>query len=235
MLTNFNLKVEPGQTVAIVGTACSGKSTVLALLNRFYEPLSGGILLDGNDLRSLSLRWLRSHVGLVQQEPILFSTSIRDNIIYGRHNATESEITEASRVANAHHFISSLPHGYDTHVAMAGLQLTMSQRLRIAIARAVLKNAPILLLDEPTSGLEPDSSRVVQEALEQLIIGNRTTIIVAHRLALLRRVDLVAMLHDGQILEEGSHDELMNRCGPYARMMQPQFSSRSLKQQRGNR
>lgn len=233
VLTNFNLKVESGQTVAIVGTAGSGKSTVLALLERFYEPLTGQVMLDGNNIKALNLRWLRSHIGLVQQEPVLFSTSIRDNIIYGRHNATEAEITEASRIANAHHFISSLPHGYDTHIGMNGLNLTASQRLRIAIARVVLKNAPILLLDEPTNSLEADASRVVQEAFEQLIMGNRSTVVIAHRLALLRRVDRVAMLHDGQILEEGTHDELMNKCGPYARLMQPQFS-RSLKQHRTN-
>ncbi|XP_024383964.1 ABC transporter B family member 20 isoform X2 [Physcomitrium patens] len=229
VLTKFNLRVAPGQTVALVGTASSGKSTVLALLNRFYEPLSGQILLDGNDLGSLNLHWLRNHVATVQQEPVLFSTSIRENIILGRHNATDAEVIEASRIANAHHFISSLPHGYDTHVRMASLQLTPSQRLRITIARAVLKNAPILLLDEPTSNLEAEAVRVVQEAVEHLITGNHTTLVVAHRLALLRRVDLVAMLHDGQILAEGTHDELMNRCGPYARMMQPQFSSRSIK------
>ncbi|KAG0562857.1 hypothetical protein KC19_9G176700 [Ceratodon purpureus] len=231
ILTNFNLKVEAGQTVAIVGTAGSGKSTVLALLVRFYEPTGGKILLDGNDLRNFNLRWLRSHIGMVPQEPVLFSTSIRNNIIYGRHNATEAEIKEASRIANAHHFISSLPHGYDTIIGEQGIQLTPGQRLRIAIARTVLKNAPLLLIDEPTSLLEAESSKVVNEALDQLIVGNRTTVVVAHRLAMLRRVDIVAMLHDGEVDDQGSHDELMNKCGLYARLMQPQFS-RTLRQHR---
>lgn len=226
VLAKLKLRVEPGQTVALVGTASSGKSTVLALVNRFYEPLAGEILLDGTQLGSLNLHWLRNHVATVHQEPVLFSTTIRENITLGRHNATDAEVIEASRIANAHHFIASLPHGYDTHVRMPTLQLTPSQRLRITIARAVLKNAPVLLLDEPTSALEAESVRVVQDALEHLITGNRTTLVVAHRLAILRRVDAVAMLHDGQILAEGTHDELMNRCGAYARMMQPQFSSR---------
>lgn len=231
ILTNFNLKVEAGQTVAIVGTAGSGKSTVLALLVRFYEPSSGRILLDGNDLKNFNLRWLRSHIGMVPQEPVLFSTSIRNNIIYGRHNATEAEIKEASRMANAHHFISSLPHGYDTIIGEQGIQLTSGQRLRIAIARTVLKNAPLLLIDEPTSSLEAESSKVVNEAIDQLIVGNRTTVVIAHRLAMLRRVDVVAMLHDGEVDDQGSHDELMNKCGLYARLMQPQFS-RTLRQHR---
>ena len=231
VLTDFSLKVEAGQTVAIVGTAGSGKSTILALLERFYEPTGGRIMLDGNDLRLFNLRWLRSHIGIVPQEPVLFSTTIRNNIIYGRHNATEAEIKEACRIANAHHFISSLPHGYDTCIGGRGIQLTAGQRLRIAIARTVLKNAPLLLIDEPTAALEAESSKVVNEAVDQLIVGNRTTVVVAHRLAMLRRVDVVAMLHDGQIEEQGSHDELMNKCGLYARLMQPQFS-RTLRQHR---
>jgi len=224
ILTHFNLKLEAGQTVAIVGTTGSGKSTVLALLVRFYEPTGGRILLDGIDLKSFNLRWLRSHIGMVPQEPVLFSTSIRNNIIYGRHNATEVEIKEASRIANAHHFISSLPHGYDTTIGDQGIQLTAGQRLRIAIARTVLKNAPLLLIDEPTLLLEAESCKVVNEAIDQLIVGNRTTVVVAHRLAMLRRVDVVAMLHDGEVDDHGSHDELMNKCGLYARLMQPQFS-----------
>lgn len=236
VLAKLKLRVEAGQTVALVGTASSGKSTVLALLNRFYEPVAGEILLDGNRLGLLNVHWLRGHIATVQQEPVLFATTIRENIVLGRHGATDAEVVEASRAANAHHFIAGLPEGYETQVR--GQQLTASQRLRITIARAVLKKAPVLLLDEPASGaLEAESVRVVQDALEHLVTGGgqggqggqqrqRTTLVVAHRLALLRRVDAVAMLHDGQILAEGSHDELMNRCGAYARMMQPQFSSR---------
>lgn len=163
VLSNFNLKVNGGQTVAAVGgVSGSGKSTIISLIERFYDPLFGQILLDGRDLKSYNLRWLRNHLGLVQQEPIIFSTTIRENIIYARHNASEAEIKEAARIANAHHFISSLPHGYDTHVGMRGVDLTPGQKQRIAIAVVILKNAPILLLDEASSAIESESSRVVQ-------------------------------------------------------------------------
>lgn len=224
VLTDFKLMVPSGHTVAIVGTAGSGKSTIFALVERFYDPLSGYILLDGKDVRSYSLRWLRDHVGYVPQKPVMFSTTIRENIMYARTKATETEMIEAARIANAHHFISSLPHGYDTHLGMRGVQLSVGQRQRIAIARIVLKNPPILLLDEISADVEPESYRVVQEALEQLVMGNRTAIIVAHRLAMMRRVDSVAVLHNGKIVEEGSHDVLMSRCGLYARFMQPHFN-----------
>ncbi|MBA0697591.1 hypothetical protein Goari_021126, partial [Gossypium aridum] len=160
VLSNFSLKVNGGQTVAVVGVSRSGKSTIISLIERFYDPVAGQILLDGRDLKLYNLRWLRNHLGLVQQEPIIFSTTIRENIIYARHNASESEMKEAARIANAHHFISSLPHGYDTHVGMRGVDLTPGQKQRIAIARVVLKNAPILLLDEASSSIESESSRV---------------------------------------------------------------------------
>eukprot|EP00257_Ricinus_communis_P022757 XP_015582580.1 ABC transporter B family member 6 [Ricinus communis] len=160
VLSNFSLKVNGGQTVAVVGVSGSGKSTIISLMERFYDPVAGQVLLDGRDLKLYNLRWLRSHLGLVQQEPIIFSTTIRENIIYARHNASEAEMKEAARIANAHHFISSLPHGYDTHVGMRGVDLTPGQKQRIAIARVVLKNAPILLLDEASSSIESESSRV---------------------------------------------------------------------------
>ena len=223
VLSGFNLKVTGGQTVAIVGASGSGKSTVIALVERFYDPVCGQVFLDGKDIKTLNLRWLRNHMGLVQQEPVLFSTSIRENIIYARHNATEAEMKEAARIANAHHFISSLPHGYDTHVGMRGVELTSGQKQRIAIARVVLKNAPILLLDEASSAIESESSRVVQEALETLIMGNKTTILIAHRLAMMRHVDMIVVLNEGHIVEEGSHDALIARNGLYARLMQPLF------------
>jgi ATP-binding cassette subfamily B (MDR/TAP) protein 1 len=231
VLSGLNLKVTGGQTVAIVGASGSGKSTVIALVERFYDPIRGQVFLDGKDIKTLNLRWLRNHMGLVQQEPVLFSTSIRENIIYARHNATEAEMKEAARIANAHHFISSLPHGYDTHVGMRGVELTSGQKQRIAIARVVLKNAPILLLDEASSAIESESSRVVQEALETLIMGNKTTILIAHRLAMMRNVDSIVVLNEGHIVEEGSHDALIARNGLYARLMQPHFKS-SLRQPR---
>ncbi|XP_075485120.1 ABC transporter B family member 20-like [Primulina tabacum] len=223
VLSNFSLKVNGGQTVAVVGVSGSGKSTIISLIERFYDPVAGQMLLDGRDLKSYNLRWLRNHLGLVQQEPIIFSTTIRENIIYARHNASEAEMKEAARIANAHHFISSLPHGYDTHVGMRGVDLTPGQKQRIAIARVILKNAPILLLDEASSSIESESSRVVQEALDTLVMGNKTTILIAHRAAMMRHVDNIVVLNGGRIVEEGTHDTLVARNGLYVRLMQPHF------------
>ncbi|XP_031107198.1 ABC transporter B family member 20-like [Ipomoea triloba] len=223
VLSNFSLKVNGGQTVAVVGVSGSGKSTIISLIERFYDPIAGQVLLDGRDLKSYNLRWLRNHLGLVQQEPIIFSTTIRENIIYARHNASEAEVKEAARIANAHHFISSLPHGYDTHVGMRGVDLTPGQKQRIAIARVVLKNAPVYLLDEASSSIESESSRVVQEALDTLIMGNKTTIMIAHRAAMMKHVDNIVVLNGGRIVEEGTHDSLMAKNGLYVRLMQPHF------------
>lgn len=231
VLSNFSLKVNGGQTVAVVGVSGSGKSTIISLIERFYDPVAGQVLLDGRDLKLYNLRWLRNHLGLVQQEPIIFSTTIRENIIYARHNASEAEIKEAARIANAHHFISSLPHGYDTHVGMRGVDLTPGQKQRIAIARVVLKNAPILLLDEASSSIESESSRVVQEALDTLVMGNKTTILIAHRAAMMRHVDNIVVLNGGRIVEEGTHDSLMSKNGLYVRLMQPHFG-KGLRQHR---
>ncbi|MFQ6666015.1 hypothetical protein Gotur_032534 [Gossypium turneri] len=231
VLSNFSLKVNGGQTVAIVGVSRSGKSTIISLIERFYDPVAGQILLDGRDLKLYNLRWLRNHLGLVQQEPIIFSTTIRENIIYARHNASESEMKEAARIANAHHFISSLPHGYDTHVGMRGVDLTPGQKQRIAIARVVLKNAPILLLDEASSSIESESSRVVQEALDTLIMGNKTTILIAHRAAMMKHVDSIVVLNGGRIVEEGTHDSLLAKNGLYVRLTQPHFG-KGLRQHR---
>ncbi|XP_042511108.1 ABC transporter B family member 20 [Macadamia integrifolia] len=231
VLRNFSLKVSGGQTVAVVGVSGSGKSTIISLIERFYDPVAGQVLLDGRDLKQYNLRWLRNHMGLVQQEPIIFSTTIRENIIYARHNATEAEMKEAARIANAHHFISSLPHGYDTHVGMRGVDLTPGQKQRIAIARVVLKNAPILLLDEASSSIESDSSRVVQEALDTLIMGNKTTILIAHRAAMMRHVDNIVVLNFGRIVEQGTHDSLVAMNGLYVRLMQPHFG-KGLRQHR---
>ncbi|KAI3951638.1 hypothetical protein MKW92_002881 [Papaver armeniacum] len=231
VLSNFNLKISGGQTVAVVGVSGSGKSTIISMIERFYDPVSGQVLLDGRDLKLFNVRWLRNHLGLVQQEPIIFSTTIRENIIYARHNATEAEMKEAARIANAHHFISSLPHGYDTHVGMRGVDLTSGQKQRIAIARVVLKNAPILLLDEASSAIESESSRVVQEALDTLIMGNKTTILIAHRAAMMKHVDNIVVLNGGRIVEQGSHDVLVAKNGLYVQLMQPHFG-KGLRQRR---
>ncbi|KAE8683283.1 ABC transporter B family member 20 [Hibiscus syriacus] len=231
VLSNFSLKVNGGQTLAVVGVSGSGKSTIISLIERFYDPVAGQVLLDGRDLKQYNLRWLRNHLGLVQQEPVIFSTTIKENIIYARHNASEAEMKEAARIANAHHFISSLPHGYDTHVGMRGVDLTPGQKQRIAIARVVLKNAPILLLDEASSSIESESSRVVQEALDTLIMGNKTTILIAHRAAMMRHVDNIVVLNGGRIVEEGTHDSLVAKNGLYVRLMQPHFG-KGLRQHR---
>ncbi|KAF8051289.1 hypothetical protein N665_1751s0005 [Sinapis alba] len=231
VLSNFSVKVSGGQTLAVVGVSGSGKSTIISLVERYYDPVAGQVLLDGRDLKLYNLRWLRSHMGLVQQEPIIFSTTIRDNIIYARHNASEAEMKEAARIANAHHFISSLPHGYDTHVGMRGAELTPGQKQRIAIARVVLKNAPIILIDEASSSIESESSRVVQEALDTLIMGNKTTILIAHRAAMMRHVDNIVVLNGGRIVEEGTHDALAAKNGLYVRLMQPHFG-KGLRQHR---
>ncbi|EOA23399.1 hypothetical protein CARUB_v10016575mg [Capsella rubella] len=231
VLSNFSLKVSGGQTVAVVGVSGSGKSTIISLVERYYDPVAGQVLLDGRDLKLYNLRWLRSHMGLVQQEPIIFSTTIRENIIYARHNASEAEMKEAARIANAHHFISSLPHGYDTHIGMRGVELTPGQKQRIAIARVVLKNAPIILIDEASSSIESESSRVVQEALDTLIMGNKTTILIAHRAAMMRHVDNIVVLNGGRIVEEGTHDSLAAKNGLYVRLMQPHFG-KGLRQHR---
>ncbi|XP_077212757.1 ABC transporter B family member 20-like [Tasmannia lanceolata] len=231
VLSNFTLKVSGGQTVAVVGVSGSGKSTIISLIQRFYDPVAGQVLLDGRDLKLFNLRWLRNHLGLVQQEPIIFSTTIKENIIYARHNATEAEIKEAARIANAHQFICSLPHGYDTHVGMRGVDLTPGQKQRIAIARVVLKNAPILLIDEASSAIESESSRVVHEALDTLIMGNKTTILIAHRAAMMRHVDNIVVLNGGRIVEQGTHDSLLAKNGLYVRLMQPHFA-KGLRQHR---
>ncbi|XP_059666209.1 ABC transporter B family member 20-like isoform X2 [Cornus florida] len=232
ILNNFSLKVNGGQTVAVVGVSGSGKSSIISLIERFYDPVAGQILLDGRDLKLFNLRWLRNHLGLVQQEPIIFSTTIRENIIYARHNASEAEMKEAARISNAHRFISGLPHGYDTHVGMRGVDLTPGQKQRIAIARVVLKNAPILLLDEASSSIESESSRVVQEALDTLVMGNKTTILIAHRAAMMKHVDNIVLLNGGRIVEEGTHDSLVAKNGLYLRLMQPHFGKGGLRQHR---
>lgn len=224
VLRDFTVKVDGGHTVGVIGVSGSGKSTILSLILRFYDPVSGQILLDGKDLKQYNLRWLRSQLGFVQQEPVLFSTTIRENILYARHNASETEIKEAARIANAHHFISSLPKGYDTQVGPSGVELTPGQKLRIAIARVVLKNAPILLLDEADSMIEDESRRVVQEALDTLLIGSKTTILVARRPSTMRRVDKILVVNGGQIVEQGTHDSLVAiQDGLYSKLTQPRF------------
>ncbi|XP_010267196.2 PREDICTED: ABC transporter B family member 1-like [Nelumbo nucifera] len=223
ILSNFSLNVPAGKTIALVGSSGSGKSTVVSLIERFYDPTSGQVLLDGRDIKTLKLRWLRQQIGLVSQEPALFATTIKENMLLGRPDATQVEMEEAARVANAHSFIVKLPEGYDTLVGERGLQLSGGQKQRIAIARAMLKNPAILLLDEATSALDSESEKLVQEALDRFMIG-RTTLVIAHRLSTIRKADLVAVLQQGSASEIGTHDELIAKGenGVYAKLIRMQ-------------
>ncbi|KAK9126626.1 hypothetical protein Scep_015472 [Stephania cephalantha] len=223
ILNDFSLNVPAGKTIALVGSSGSGKSTVVSLIERFYDPTSGQVLLDGHDIKTLKLRWLRQQIGLVSQEPALFATTIKENLLFGRPDATQTEIEEAARVANAHAFIVKLPDGYNTQVGERGMQLSGGQKQRIAIARAMLKNPSILLLDEATSALDSESEKLVQEALDRFMIG-RTTLVIAHRLSTIRKADLVAVLQQGSVSEIGSHDELFAKgeSGVYAKLIRMQ-------------
>ncbi|KAL1136469.1 hypothetical protein V6Z11_A12G241600 [Gossypium hirsutum] len=216
---DFDLKVRSGKSMALVGQSGSGKSSVLVLILRFYDPTAGKVMIDGRDIRKLKLKSLRKHIGLVQQEPALFATSIYENILYGKEGASESEIIEAAKLANAHGFISSLPEGYSTKVGERGVQLSGGQKQRVAIARAVLKNPEILLLDEATSALDVESERVVQQALDRLM-RNRTTVMVAHRLSTIKNADQISVIQGGRIIEKGSHSSLIeNKEGPYFKLI----------------
>ncbi|KAM7487233.1 hypothetical protein LguiB_024717 [Lonicera macranthoides] len=222
VLQNFSLRVIASQTVGLVGGSGSGKSTLISLLERFYDPIKGDILLDGIDTRTLQLNWLRSQIGLVSQEPVLFATSIKHNILFGKEGAAMDEVINAAKAANAHNFISQLPDGYDTKVGQLGIQMSGGQKQRIAIARALLKEPKVLLLDEATSALDSRSEKSVQDALDQASMG-RTTIVVAHRLTTLRNVDFIAVMHSGKIIEYGSHNHLLqNNQGAYFKMVQLQ-------------
>jgi ATP-binding cassette subfamily B protein len=223
VLTDVNLFAEAGEVVALVGPSGAGKSTITALLLRFYNPGSGSVLIDGQDAREYPLEWLRSQMALVPQDVILFGGTIAENIAYGKPGASEAEIIEAAKQANAHDFISSFPEGYHTLVGDRGIKLSGGQRQRVAIARAILKNPAILILDEATSSLDSESERLVQEALDTLMLG-RTTFVVAHRLATIREADRIAVLERGRVVEIGTHDELSARPdGLYQRLSALQF------------
>ena len=217
ILQRVNVRIEPGKTVAFVGGTGAGKSTLLALVPRFYDPTAGRVLLDGHDLREFTKKSLRNYISIVLQDTLLFSTTIRENIAYGRPDATEEEIVEAAKRAQAHDFITAMPDGYRSQVGERGGHLSVGQRQRIGIARAFLKNAPLLILDEPTSALDPTTEAAIMATLEELMRG-RTTLIITHRIATVHRVDKIVVLGDGTVLEEGKGPELVERGGRYAQL-----------------
>lgn len=221
VLKNLQLKVERGETIAFVGMSGGGKSTLISLLPRFYDVTEGRILLDGKDLRDYQVRTLRDNIGMVLQDNILFSHSVKANILMGRPDATDEEVVAAAKAANAHGFIMSLPNGYETEVGERGVKLSGGQKQRVAIARVFLKNPPILIFDEATSALDLESEHYIQEALEKLA-RDRTTFIVAHRLSTITHADRIVVIENGEIVESGSHEDLMVKGGSYQKLFEVQ-------------
>jgi subfamily B ATP-binding cassette protein MsbA len=223
ILENFSLTILPGETVAVVGSSGVGKSTIVNLLLRFYEPSAGRILVDGQPISRLNLKVLRTAIGLVLQEPVLFSGTIRDNIQYGDLGASEEEIVRASQAANAHDFVVGLPDGYNTEIGERGVTLSVGQRQRIAIARALLKNPSVLILDEATSNIDSESESLIQEALRRME-RRRTMIVIGHRLSSIMDADRIVVLEDGGVAEVGTHADLLGRGGTYARLYEAQIA-----------
>lgn len=217
------LTIEPGERVAVVGPSGAGKSTLFQLLTRFYDVDSGAVSLDGIDVRELDPRALRRSIALAPQDPVIFGTSVAENIAYGRYGAPRREIEAAARRAQAHDFIAALPNGYDTQLGERGVTLSGGQRQRLAIARAILADAPVLLLDEATSALDAENEKLVQAALEDVMAG-RTSLVIAHRLATVLEADRIVVLEGGRIVEEGVHETLVENGGLYARLARLQFN-----------
>jgi subfamily B ATP-binding cassette protein MsbA len=222
ILQNVSFRIEPGQTAALVGPTGAGKTTIISLIPRFYDLESGSVKIDGRDVRWFTQKSIRQQMSFVLQETILFHAPIWYNIAYGKPGASRAEILRAAEMANAHEFIEKMPDGYDTLVGERGVTLSGGQRQRIAIARAVIRNTPILILDEPSSGLDAGSEKLVFEALDRLMEG-KTTIVIAHRLSTIQRADVILVVENGTIVERGRHEELMKAGGLYARLYETQF------------
>jgi subfamily B ATP-binding cassette protein MsbA len=221
-LRDVSLEVKPGQTIAIVGPSGAGKTTIANLLPRFYEATEGSILVDGKDIRTVTMQSLRQQIGIVPQETVLFNGTVYDNILYGRLDATHEEVIAAAKAANAHNFIDRMPDQYQTHIGERGAKLSGGQRQRISIARAILKDPRILILDEATSALDTESEKLVQQALDKLMIG-RTSFVIAHRLSTVQRADMIVVLDKGRLVEQGTHSELLALGGLYSTLYQVQF------------
>jgi ATP-binding cassette subfamily B protein/subfamily B ATP-binding cassette protein MsbA len=217
VLTDISLRAAPGEMIALVGPTGSGKSTLVNLLPAFYEVTSGRILVDGQDLSRLTLDSIRAHIAMVTQEPFLFNGTVRENILYGKLDASEEELIAAARTANCHEFIIRLPDAYDSRVGERGVKLSVGEKQRVSIARALLKNAPVLILDEATASVDTATERLIQEALERLM-AHRTSFVIAHRLSTIRNADQILVMRHGEIVERGNHDELLQQDGLYARL-----------------
>jgi subfamily B ATP-binding cassette protein MsbA len=223
VLHDINLEVRQGEVLAVVGSSGAGKSTLVHLIPRFFDVTAGRLLIDGNDVRDLTLASLRAQVGIVTQETVLFNDTVRNNIAYGQPNVPQKEVEAAARAALAHDFIAALPAGYDTVIGERGVRLSGGERQRLAIARALLKNAPVLILDEATSALDSESEALVQSALHNLMSG-RTVFVIAHRLSTVRRADRIVVIENGTIADIGRHEELMKKLGTYRRLYELQFA-----------
>ncbi|NLY10872.1 MAG: ABC transporter ATP-binding protein [Firmicutes bacterium] len=224
VLKGISFEVEPGKTLALVGPTGVGKTTIASLIPRFYDVKSGRVVIDDIDVRDLSLKSLREQISIVLQDVFLFNGTVKDNILYGNPHATDEEVFAAAQLANAHEFIAELPEGYNTHIGERGVKLSGGQKQRLSIARAILKNAPILILDEATSSVDTETEHLIQEALNKLM-QDRTAIIIAHRLSTIKNADAIAVLQDGQIIQYGTHDELIKQDGMYRRLYTQQFAN----------
>ncbi len=224
-LNKIQLTVKSGQVVAIVGPSGAGKTTIANLIPRFYDPIDGNIMIDGIDIKTVTLQSLREQIGIVPQETVLFNGSVYENILYGKLDAASEQVIAAAKAANAHNFIMDMPGGYDTQIGERGSKLSGGQRQRISIARAILKNPRILILDEATSALDTESEKLVQEAVDKLMVG-RTSFVIAHRLSTVKRADMIVVMERGKIVEQGTHDQLLELGGLYSKLYQVQFQSK---------